>query len=243
MDTWHELERRFQYLESTLRGARLDRQTGAAGEYWRVAAASDRLATSRFEVLSRAAGRKLRSDAEFLRIAVPAEVMEDDPEDKIVWYRALALCTGFYENGLVGLQENDDGSRAGAIYTGNINNPAGVAATYCLELASMSKESRAQQGAVTINVSGVNARLNVGSTDNSINTHTYSSVFADLRACVESKIPAGDQNLLLERIAEMERDLGRPSFSSRYSAFIQAAANHISIIAPFLPALSALLTS
>jgi hypothetical protein len=150
--------------------------------------------------------------------------------------------TDFYEHGVVGYQTDDQGNHAGAIFTGHVNNPAGVAAAHCLELSTMSTEGPEFGNPVTINVSGINARVNLASTDNSTNTYasTTSTVFQDLRTTVLEQVPAEAQQELLARIQKMEESVGSRTFTSRYNDFIQQAANHITILAPFLPALSAL---
>ena len=243
MPTWSELETRFLELELSLRSARLDRQTGAAGEYWRIAASSDRLASSRFETLSRSAGKKLLQEAGG-EGALPDD-LKAAPDDHTRWYRALVSGTGLYEHGLIGHQSDEQGNYAGAILTGHVGNPAGVAAAYCLELSAMSTESTESKSPVTINVSGVNARVNLSSTDNSTNTYSTSTstVFQDMRTTVLQQVPLEAQPVLLDRIEQMEMAVGKPTFTARYSDFVQQAANHITILAPFLPALSALLPS
>lgn len=241
MPTWPELESRFLELETALRDARLDRQGGTAGEYWRIAASFDRLASARFEALSKIAGRKLLQESGG-ECGLPDD-LKDSPDDHARWYRAMVSRTGFYEHGLVGYQSDEQGNYAGAIFTGHVGNPAGVSAAYCLELSAMSNEASEPKSPVTINVSGVNARVNLSSTDNSTNTYssTTSTVFEDLRTTVLQQVPAEAQPALLERIVQMEQSIGKPTFISRYNDFIQQAANHITVLAPFLPALSALL--
>jgi hypothetical protein len=243
MPTWIELETRFLELEPSLRSSRLDRQTGVAGEYWRIAASFDRLASSRFEALSRIAGRKLLEQAGGEE-ALSGE-LKAAPSDDIRWYRALVTCTGFYEHGFTGYQTDEQGNYTGAILSGHLPNPAGVAAAYCLELSAMTTEPSDPKGAVTINVSGVNARVNLSSTDNSTNTYSASTstVFENLRSTILQQVPPEAQPALLDRVEQLQLSVGKPTFTARYSEFVQQAANHITILAPFLPALTALLPS
>lgn len=241
MPTWPELEKRFLELEAQLRGARLDYQGGAAGEYWRVAASFDRIATSRFEAISKLAGRKLLVDARS-EDALPSD-LRGASDDAVRWYRAMKLHSGHYEHGILGYQTHDDGTYAGAIVSGHIQSPASVAATLCLELSSMSIEPPAPTSPFSIHVSGVNARVNVGSTDNSTNAYTSNttSIFERLQNAVTEHIPLEQRSELLDRINHMEKAVDTPSFISRYNDFIQSAANHIAVFGPMLPALSALL--
>lgn len=241
MPTWPELEKRFLELEVQLRGARLDYQGGAAGEYWRVAASSDRIVTSRFEAVSKLAGRKLLADAG-AEEALPFD-LRGSLEDVTRWYRAMKLNSGHYECGFVGYQTNEDGSYAGAIVSGSIRSPAAVAATLCLELSTMEKESPDPSSPLTIHVSGINARINIGSTDNSTNSYTSNTtaIFERLREAVADHVPAEQRPELLNHIDRMEKAVETPNFISRYNEFIQSAANHIAVFGPMLPALSALL--
>lgn len=243
MPTWLELEKRFLEIEAQFQGARLDHQGGAAGEYWRVASSFDRIATSRFEAVSKIAGRKLLADAGDEE-GLPSD-LRGSPDDAVRWYRALKLHSGHYEHGLVGYQTNEDGSYAGAIVTGSIKSPAAVAATLCLELSTMANDSPESSSPLTIHVSGINARVNVGSTDNSTNSYTSSTtaIFEKLREAVAEQVPVEQRPELLSRIEQMEKAVETPNFISRYNDFIQSAANHIAVFGPMLPALSALLKS
>lgn len=240
MTTWLELEKRFLELEQPLRSSRLDRQDGAAGEYWRVAASFDSLATSRFESISKLAGKKLLDSIGLEQLP---EELRDAPSDLFRWYRAISNNLCFYKPGPVAYQTDERGNNTGWITTGHIANPAGVSAAFCLELISMESETPESSSPLTINVSGPNARLNIGSTDNSTNSYsaTTASLFQDMRVAVERNVPKEDLKALLDGIEGLEQSAGGPTFGARYKEFIQVAANHISVIAPFLPALSALL--
>jgi len=70
------------------------------------------------------------------------------------------------------------------------------------------------------------------------------SVFMDLRRVVdEGDIKNDERTKLHEGIAAMEKARDTPGFVDRYKDFIALAANHMTIIAPLLPALTALLSS
>lgn len=241
MSAWLDLEKRFLEIEAQLRGARLDYQGAAAGEYWRIAASFDRLGTSRFEAVSKLAGRKLLAMAGTEQ-QLPSE-LRDSPDDATRWYRAMKIQSGHYEHGLVGFQKNDDGTDAGTIVTGHIYSPAAVAATLCLEFSALSNDPPFPASPLTVNISGTNNRFNLGSIDNSSNTHaqTTNTVFESLRAAIPDQTSKELRSELLNRIEQMEQAVGKPTFSSRYNDFIQSAANHLAIFAPMLPALSALL--
>jgi len=97
-------------------------------------------------------------------------------------------------------------------------------------------------GNYSITVTGENARVNLHSTDNSTNTVNNSGVFADLIGAIEGSVQdASEKAVLIEGVKEMEKAKGTNGFAAAYSKFVGAAANHIAVITPFLPALSGFL--
>ncbi len=88
---------------------------------------------------------------------------------------------------------------------------------------------------------GHNSRVNVQSTDQSTNVVniTGDQIFLKLREKVCSEIPAGDQQAdILGRLDALEQAQNTPSFAVRYTDFISSAADHMTLIAPFIPALT-----
>lgn len=240
MRSWTELERRFLELEPSLRSARLDQQTGTEGEYWRVAASFDMVATSRFESLSTIAGRKLSQD--FGPAGLP-DYLRDAPNDRFRWYRAIARNLRFYKPGPLAYPVNDKGERTGWIAGGSINSPAAVSAAHCLELAAMISEEESQAGPLTIHVSGQNARLNVGSVDNSSNviTSSQTTVFDDARSAIAERLDGEAKVALLAKLDELQRAANTPSYAARYKEFMQTAADHVTVLGPVVAALAAFL--
>jgi hypothetical protein len=114
------------------------------------------------------------------------------------------------------------------------------------KLSSLRPEK--QQGKTVIRVRGANARVNINSTDNSTNTVGFSDVelFESITKLVETKIHDSEsRRLLLESLDGMRqaRAMGKKrGFVQYYQQFIASAANHMTIFAPFLPALSERLT-
>jgi hypothetical protein len=93
-----------------------------------------------------------------------------------------------------------------------------------------------------IHVSGSNSRVNIASTDQSLNTVVSGGVFNEIRRALEGQIQdEGAREQLKNLLSELEAARDQKSFISGYQAFIASAANHITIIAPFLPALTELL--
>jgi hypothetical protein len=90
----------------------------------------------------------------------------------------------------------------------------------------------------TFNATGPNARNNVNSTDNSTNIVHQGVPFAELRNAIESGIQDGTRRAaILETLAYLEAAPDRESGSTRYQQFIAAAADYVTLIGPFLPAL------
>jgi hypothetical protein len=73
-------------------------------------------------------------------------------------------------------------------------------------------------------------------------THVDTSVLTELRRAIEkSGIESSAQAQLLVAIEAMQKAHNTPRFVDHYKEFIALAANYMTIIGPFLPALSDLL--
>jgi hypothetical protein len=239
MPTWTELERRFLELEPALRFARLDHQSGTEGEYWRVAASFDNIATSRFESLSNICGRKLK---QFFGSELPDE-LRDSPSEKVLWYRAISRNLRFYQPGMVAYPVNEKGEHTGWIGSGSVNNPAAVSAAHCLELASMVSEEVDRAAPLSIHVSGQNSRINVSSVDNSSNMISLNTltVFDDARKAILGQVEGEIRATLLTKLDELRQAANTPSYPSRYREFVQAAADHVTVLGPVIAGLASFL--
>lgn len=100
-------------------------------------------------------------------------------------------------------------------------------------------------GYLTFNVSGPNARVNFGSQDYSQNIVADKSVFGKLKNALQDELPDSEErSRLLQLVVSMESKTNdRSAFTSAYQSFIAAAANHMTLIAPFLPAITNFLNS
>ena len=88
---------------------------------------------------------------------------------------------------------------------------------------------------------GPNSRVNVGSTDQSVNTVSIQpdEVFEKIRSQLIAAIPEGsEQAEILHRLSALEEVQGTPAFSEQLGAFLASAANWTTVITPFLPALA-----
>jgi hypothetical protein len=140
LPTWLELEQRFRELEPPLQFSRIDGQTGAAGEYWRIAGGAGRDTESRFNAVAAMASARLFKD--FPDEVERHEELAAESDPAIRWYKALRYIANRYEHSLTGQEVNNDGSPGGFVYTGTIHNPAAASATLCLELASRTTNRR-----------------------------------------------------------------------------------------------------
>jgi hypothetical protein len=108
--------------------------------------------------------------------------------------------------------------------------------------AATTRKKQSLTPAVVYNLHGANPRVNIGSNDFSINVSNSEKIFSALRKAIEQGIE--DQKLkgeLLSKTSEMESELGRSGFVKNYSDFIALAANHMTVLGPFVPMLTTLL--
>lgn len=97
---------------------------------------------------------------------------------------------------------------------------------------------------ITYNVSGSNTRVNINSTDSSVNVINTESIkiFSDLRAVLEKIEKKEEREKISQSIDVMEQSVGSSSFINRYQEFMAIIANHITVFSPFIPALTTLLS-
>ena len=91
------------------------------------------------------------------------------------------------------------------------------------------------------NISGAE-KININSTDNSV---TYNITENDIALMETLKTLARElenSNAIIDAIEEMKNNVGKKSFAEKYNSFIQSVSNHMTIFAPFIPALTQLLT-
>ena len=115
---------------------------------------------------------------------------------------------------------------------------------YKAHLDSMKEKTPEQPMNITYNVSGNNARVNIDSTDNSVNIVETNDlkIFQDLKD-IASKIENESERInVIESIEAMEAEAGKEKFADKYKNFISTAANHMTLFAPFIPPLTELIT-
>ena len=93
-------------------------------------------------------------------------------------------------------------------------------------------------------VQGENARVNVNSTDQSVNIVMKSTeeFFGAIRQRIESGVPDGDEKRkIIDSLTALQESHGKPSFAQRYTEFIAMAADHMALLTPFIPQLTEML--
>jgi hypothetical protein len=112
-------------------------------------------------------------------------------------------------------------------------------------LDSISGEYRGEGVTNIYNIYGNQSRVNVGSADSSTNISTVTSeqLFSQIRETIsKSGSTDSEKNQLLAKLQDMESAKGYHSFTEKYQTFITAAANHMTLLAPFIPALTQMLS-
>ncbi|HGG0416109.1 TPA: hypothetical protein ACJFE8_000859 [Clostridium sporogenes] len=91
--------------------------------------------------------------------------------------------------------------------------------------------------------SGNNSSVSIGKDiEQNININQDDSeLFEQLKNLSNDIKSLEDKNMILNSINEMQEHYGQKSFSEKYTDFMQNAANHMTVFAPFIPALTQLL--
>lgn len=101
-----------------------------------------------------------------------------------------------------------------------------------------------QGGNYTISVSGANSRVNIGSADHSNNFSVDRDTFVKIREAVATAVADSDDRTRLDQaISAMEHATDKGTLAAAYQKFITSAANHMAVVAPFLPALGQMFAS
>jgi hypothetical protein len=108
----------------------------------------------------------------------------------------------------------------------------------------MPKKNEVSTAINVYHVQGSNNRWLTNSQDYSVNVVTQSSeqIFSNLRQQIEAQVPDGDEKQdILDKFTALQQAENTSSFKQRYTDFIAAAANHMALVAPFIPALTEML--
>jgi hypothetical protein len=102
----------------------------------------------------------------------------------------------------------------------------------------------AQPSQIIYNLIGPNARVNIQSIDSSANLVEVepAELFGRIREAIGQSVQDGKLlKKLQEKVTELEKAQGTTGFMARYQEFMALAANHMTLLAPFIPALSQML--
>jgi hypothetical protein len=126
----------------------------------------------------------------------------------------------------------------------------GIQAHYQMKVRKVTGriDLRASAAPVTniYNVHGPNARINNQSIDQSHNLVGVGEdeLFQKLKDVIQSAgVETSQRDLLLKSVDEMHASAGQSTFASKFQSFIALAANCITVVTPFLPALANLAAS
>jgi hypothetical protein len=112
------------------------------------------------------------------------------------------------------------------------------------DLRHLENSMREQAGSTVYIQSGPGGRLNVNSTDNSMNVVSISEggVFPRLRQEIEANVidPAKRQEIVA-KLDELEQSKGTPTYAARFRDFIAVTADIVTVIGPFILPLTTLI--
>ena len=93
------------------------------------------------------------------------------------------------------------------------------------------------------NLTGASPQVNVNSVDSSVNVLTVNSetLFSLVKVIREQVEGTELRDQLSATVQQMEQTRGTPEFTSSFQSFIALAANCMTIVLPFIPALTQLL--
>ncbi|MDR3597055.1 hypothetical protein [Clostridium sp.] len=94
---------------------------------------------------------------------------------------------------------------------------------------------------IIINNNGEHSKTNLNSVDNSVNNYNnQNEIFSELKK-LTCNIPEEYRSDIIQSINDMQESCGKDGFADKYNSFIQSAANHMTLFAPFVPMLTSLL--
>jgi hypothetical protein len=111
--------------------------------------------------------------------------------------------------------------------------------------AKRSAASESAEARQVFNLHGANARINIHSVDSSNNVSTHEQqVFADLRKVIDQAVQDEPERArLLKEVEHLDVSHRTGKFFDGYLHFVSAIADHMTLFAPFIPALTKLLGS
>jgi len=96
-------------------------------------------------------------------------------------------------------------------------------------------------GTNNITLSNV-GKVNIQSIDNSVTYNVTNNDIAQFEKMIEAAKGLDNEELIIDSITQLRDNVGKPSILEKYNSFIQNAANHMTVFAPFIPFLTDLIT-
>lgn len=89
-----------------------------------------------------------------------------------------------------------------------------------------------------------NSRVNLNSTDNSLNITSVSGdqLFVQLREAARTIGNESERAMIIVRLDDLERARGSSGFLQAYQGFIASVADYMTIFGPFIPALTQMIS-
>ena len=118
----------------------------------------------------------------------------------------------------------------------------GIPDHYQIKVEKQSGYVKLSRGTVINEYHITNAdKVNIQSTDNSTTYQITANDLSTLDTLRSLAKGLDEEDKIVSAVDEMQASIGKKTFAEKYNAFIQSVANHMTIFAPFIPALSALL--
>jgi len=127
---------------------------------------------------------------------------------------------------------------------GYYENIGSIPSHYQVKVRKESAIAASTSSSIVYNLIGDSSRVNINSQDSSVNVKNITSgdLFKELKKAIEKNVDNDDKKTeLLSQVDEMEDAQGTDRFRECYNKFIATAANHMTLLAPFLPCLVQLL--
>ena len=92
-------------------------------------------------------------------------------------------------------------------------------------------------------LSGANSRLNFQNIDESTNINENSNLFVEIERALATSIDVKNKQKLVQNLHQLRDAKSKAERLSAYQSFVAASADHMTILAPFLPALASYIAS
>lgn len=107
-------------------------------------------------------------------------------------------------------------------------------------VAKLKTARMSTQPTVVYNFHGANSRVNNNSVDSSVNVVTVSEnqLFEDVKKALAALSDNEAKTRLTQEVETLQAQTEKPGRMAAYLKFIEHAANHLTVLSPFLPALA-----